>query len=75
MHIYEVVSVKTKLALLGIESSVVIAKSPGNAVRLIVDSCNEELGFEYCKESDFEAGNPIDPNNSAEETIISKGVL
>ena len=47
----------------------------GNAVRLIVDSCNEELGFEYCKESDFEAGNPIDPNNYAEETIISKGVL
>lgn len=74
MHIYEVVSVKTKLALLGIESSVVIAKSPENAVRLIVGSCNEEIGREYCKESDFEVGSPIDPNDYAEETIINKGI-
>ena len=71
MHIYEVVALKDNIEFKGIESSVVIARSPENAVRLVVDSCNDMAGFERYKTSDFEAGSPIDPNDYAEETIIN----
>ncbi len=49
----------------------VIARAPENAVRLVVNSCNDMAGFERYKTSDFAASSPIDPNDYAEETIIN----
>lgn len=71
MHIYEVVPLRDGVAFNYIDSDIVVAKSPENAVRLIADRYNEAAGFECYKESDFEAGSPIEPENYAEETVIN----
>ena len=71
MHIYEVVPLRDGVAFNYIDSDVVVAKSPESAVRLIVNRYNEAAGFERYKESDFEAGSPIEPENFAEETVIN----
>lgn len=71
MHIYEVVAVRDGIAFMGIESSVVVAKTPESAVKLIVDHCNEAAGVERYTMDDFEAGSPIEPENFAEETVIN----
>ncbi|MFQ9706114.1 MAG: hypothetical protein ACLRX6_03370 [Limosilactobacillus pontis] len=71
MHIYEVVALKNGIAFKGIESSVVVAKSPESAVKLIVDRCNVVAGSERYTMDDFEAGSPIEPENFAKETVIN----
>lgn len=71
MRIYEVVPLRGGIAFSYIDSDVVVAKSPENAVRLIVNRYNEAAGFECYKENDFEAGSPIEPEKFSEETVIN----
>lgn len=71
MHIYEVVPLRDGIAFNHIDSDVVVARSPESAVQLIVNRYNEAAGFECYKESDFEAGSPIEPEKFSEETVIN----
>lgn len=71
MHIYEVVPLRGGIAFNHTDSDVVVAKSPESAVQLIVNHYNEAAGFECYKESDFEAGSPIEPEKFSEETVIN----
>lgn len=71
MHIYEVVPLRGGIAFNHTDSDVVVARSPESAVQLIVNRYNEAVGFECYKESDFEAGSPIEPEKFSEETVIN----
>lgn len=75
MHIYEVVPRDHADLFKEIENSIgsiVIAKSPENAVKLAVDHYNaDHYNVDFYLTSDFEAMSPIDPNDYDEETLIN----